>query len=305
MGQIFSAGVAVKSYEREPDPASLALDISLGNIVINEGSAENKLYVSGGGLTEQIEIDNTLPIVITGTTEEYGIEVYGGTSNITLNNVSIKSSHKGEDGINSGPIRLENDAMVNLNIEGENNIEAIRVSSIDRNSVGIYVPSSSTLTIGGAGVLNVISDSGTAIGTQYYGGTINSVGAIIINSGTINAIGNDRGAGIGGADLILVEINSGNVTAISNGTGAGIGGVAETSVTGEIRINGGTVYAQGGEMAAGIDGGGKYLSLCPESSYTTAPNIYVSDTANVTAHSGIGYGEIAPEDIGNGGNCWP
>lgn len=78
MDKVFTAGVAIKSYDREADPTSLALDISLGNIVIDEGSSTDTLYVSGGGLSEQTEIDNTLPIIITESTEEYGIEIYMG-----------------------------------------------------------------------------------------------------------------------------------------------------------------------------------------------------------------------------------
>ena len=79
------------------------------------------------------------------------------------------------------------------------------------------------------------------------------------------------------------------------GGGAGIGGIIGASVTGEIRINGGTVYAQGGTLAAGIGGGGNQIMTCEQG--TTAPNIYISELANVTAIDG-GYDA---EDIGNGG----
>lgn len=285
--------------------SELVLDISLGNIVINEGSSSNTLYVSGGGLSEQIEINSTFPIIITGTTEAYGIEVYGGTSNITLSNVSIKSSHVCEVGGMCGPILLENDAVVNLTIEGENDIEAseIEFSQIFRSSVGIYVPSSSTLVIGGDGILNVKGNS-SGIGSGSGG----SAGSIIINSGTINAKGDGRGAGIGGYGLVLVEINGGNVTAIGgnvnstdDGGGAGIGGTIDAFITGEIRINGGTVYAQGGMLAAGIGGGGMAPNYCGTQS--TAPNIYIFDSANVTAMAGGVYTEfdIPAENIGKGG----
>ena len=277
-------------------PSELALDISLGNIVINEGSSSNTLYVSGGGLSGQIEINSTFPIIITGTTEAYGIEVYGGTSNITLNNASIKTSHTCEVGGVCGPILLENDAVVNLTIEGENNIEGSG-SSISRSGVGIYVPGESSLIIDGNGILDVFGYS-TGIGTIYQG---IMAGTIIINSGTINATG-DHSAGIGGDNLVLVEINGGNITAISNTYGAGIGGVRNASVTGEIRINGGTVYAQGGMLAAGIGGGGSMFMTCE--SQTTAPNINISDNANVTAIAGGVYNEdmdTPAENIGNGG----
>ena len=265
MNQAFSAGVAIKSYDREADSQVLALDVSLDNIVINEGSSENTLYVSGGGLEVQVEIDNTLQIIITGSTE-----VYGGNSNIILNNVSIEGTHVGEDGASSGPIRLEYDVTVNLTIEGENYIESSGASQISRSSVGIFVPSTSTLVIGGNGILNIKGGS-SGIGSNSG---LNS-GSIIINSGTINATGGGRGAGIGGS--------------------------AGASITGEIRINGGTVYAQGGMLAAGIGGGGMDFMLC--ASITTAPNIYISDEAEVTAIAGGVYSELdtPAENIGNGG----
>lgn len=259
----------------------LALDISLGNIVINEGSTENTLYVSGGGLAEQIEIDNTLPIVITGTTEEYGIDIYGGTSNITsnitLNNVNISG----------GSIDIGSYTTINLYIEGENTINL-------NYGVAISLIGTSTLKIDGLGSLSVTG------GTGIVNSGVQGIGTIIINSGTISAVGNIN-AGIGGGDLALVEINGGNVTAISTGTGAGIGGGTNSSVTGEIRINGGTVYAQGGMLAAGIGGGGMYQTYCGIQS--TAPNIYISDSANVTAIAGGVYNDhdTPPENIGSGG----
>ena len=290
MGQTFSAGVAVKSYEREPDPTSLALDISLGNIVINEGSTENTLYVSGGGLSEQIEIDNTLPIVITGTTEQSGIDIYGGTSNITLKNVSITGA------LYNGIFRLLNDSVVNLNIEGENTLDTAE------SGIGILVSRDTSLTISGAGVLNVTGDTG--IGTAQANSS--PAGTIIINSGTINATGTGAGAAIGGYGFNLIEINGGNITAISNDYGAGIGGAGNNNnlipdlSNSEIRINGGTIYAKGGMLSAGIGAGGAGESVCVQS---TAPNIYISDSANVTAIAGGVYNDhdTPPENIGSGG----
>ena len=56
--------------------------------------------------------------------------------------------------------------------------------------------------------------------------------------------------------------------------------------------------------AAGIGGGGPENWSCELS--TTASNIYISDNANVTAIAGsswqyIEYGDVSPENIGNGG----
>ncbi len=292
MNQTFNAGIAVKAYKREEDSTVLALDISLGNIEINVGSSEDKLYVSGGGLTEQIEIDSSNEIIITGSTEEFGITVNGGTSNLTLNNVSISTS--------SGTLRLFNDSTVNLNLIGENTLVA-GASSIETGGVGLYVAPSSTIVIDGDGTLNATGAIGIGGPNAGYYGYL-TAGSIIINSGTVNATGTSN-SGIGGENFVLIEINGGTVTAISEGIGAGIGGngaLSSGTITGQININGGTVYAQGSGLGAGIGGGGMRIMTC--NSISTAPNIYISENASVTAIAGTAdYGEIQPEAIGSGG----
>ena len=295
MNQEFRAGVVIKSYDREADPKNLALDISLGNIVINEGSSEDTLYVSGGGLSEQVEIDNALPIIITGSTEEYGIEVYGGTSNITLSDVSINSSN--------GTFNLYNDSVVNLTIEGENTLDASTGSTMDL-TTGLSVNNDSKIIINGTGILNAIGRVGIG---SFYGGADST---IIINSGNINASGSHFGAGIGGY-FSLIEINGGNITSYGgrqeipnpnnyfDGGGPGIGYVGNgqdyEGNSSIININSGTVYAQGGVMAAGIGGGGTWYLGCDD---MYSPIINISENANVTA---IG-GAYSNNDIGAGTN---
>lgn len=69
-------------------------------------------------------------------------------------------------------------------------------------------------------------------------------GTIIIESGTVNAYG--------GA-------TSSSSTAYPAGAGIGTGGMAQDildAVSGDIIINGGTVYAEGGECLHSIDSGG-------------------------------------------------
>lgn len=296
MNQEFRAGVAIKSYDREADSTSLALDISLGNIVIDEGSSTDTLYVSGGGLSEQTEIDNTLPIIITGSTEENGIEIYGGTSNITLSNVNINRS-------SGSSLGLENSAVVNLNVDG---------NVFLKNNFGgaLQVWGSSTLFIDGDGILN-------ASGKQFgIGGNGGGQGTIVINGGTINAsIISDGSNGSGGAaignNFKLIEINGGSVTAIGSenypdGTGqgpwgAGIGTAHCSSFSGEIIINGGTVYAKGGPGAAGIGAGSPYTDENIGEACIYYGQITISESANVTAIAGPGIGTPPPEDIGNAG----
>ena len=289
MGKNFQADISTYGVGSEYTPPEvLQLDISKGAITIEEGSDSTKLYITGGGLSEETEIDNTLPIYITGSaTNNGGITINSGTANITLNNVNISKS---------GTFRMMQGSNVNLTISGINVLDASAGGTISSLGSGIYVPSGATLTINGTGTLNA-----TGAGCGIGGGYMLAAGTIIINEGTINASSTATGAGIGGYDVELIEINGGNITATGhdNGEGAdggaGIGGVRETSVTGTIRINGGTVYAKGGSGAAGIGGGGPMAMSCMPP--TTAPNIEISESANVTAVSG---GSDA-EDIGNGG----
>ena len=250
IGKIFSAKIVSDGVGSEA-PEIMNLDISKGAITIDKGNSDNTLLVSGGGLDSQQEISNKTPIVITETaTDNGGVTINGGESNITLNNVSIT-----EDRFNGCTFRLFNDSVVNLQIEGENSLKTNSFSSASP-SVGLYVSYSSKLIIDGTGVLN---SEGRGVG---IGATNMEAGSIIINGGTINACSTGSGAGIGGDDLELIEINGGNVTATGydNGSGAGggagIGGYKEASVTGIIRINGGVVYAKGGGGAEDIGNGG-------------------------------------------------
>lgn len=118
---------------------------------------------------------------------------------------------------------------------------------------GIYWPDGSTLTIKGTGTLNAISnDEGAGIGANYQ----SACGNLVINGGTINATSNGDGAGIGGGREGAcgdITINGGTITANGKGDGAGIGGGWDAAC-GDIVINGGTVTATS-EDGAGIGGG--------------------------------------------------
>ena len=286
IGKTFTGKITTEGIGSEyVPPQDLLLDISQGSITIDEGSDSNKLYVTGGGFTEQVEIDNTLPIIITGTAPaKTGITVNGGTSNITLSDVNIIDNDYSTTSFEI------NNGTINLNLAGENTL-----STYEPGDAPLLINNNATLIIDGEGSLSTSGYSGIA-----------TLGTLIINGGNINATTEyTSGAGIAlYGDSALLEINDGNITAIGGtgvdegdgiyfGGGAGIGGTINTSVTGTIRINGGTIYAQGGGLAAGIGGGGADWGECNQH---TAPNIYISDNANVTAINGGG----GAEDIGNG-----
>ena len=119
--------------------------------------------------------------------------------------------------------------------------------------------------VSGAG----LGDGGAGIGNGMVGAMSKSA-SIVIEGGTVTAIGGDRAAGIGGNSFSFhynteitdaadfngkVEIKGGTVTAVGGNYAAGIGGGERAAVVGSIIISGGTVNATGGNDAAGIGGG--------------------------------------------------
>ena len=145
------------------------------------------------------------------------------------------------------------------------------------------------MTIKGAGFLRAASNAGAAgIGG---GSRATSCGNIVIESGTIEAVGKgSSGPGIGGSTCGDITIRGGTVTATGGTNAAGIGS-ANMGTCGKITITGGTVNATGGKYSAGIGGG----SEC-----TGGGDIYIgSGITRVAATSGEN-GEN-PIGAGNGG----
>ena len=143
-----------------------------------------------------------------------------------------------------------------LVLEGANTVRGF-----NEDYPGIYVPARSTLTIRGDGSLTAESNGkGAGIG----GGYDISSGDIVIEGGTITAIGGTQGgAGIGGSlsygtsSFGSITITGGNVTATGGYGSAGIGGGNSGGAHGcdSIVISGGNVAAYGGDFAVGIGSG--------------------------------------------------
>ncbi|MCL2086882.1 MAG: hypothetical protein FWH05_04720, partial [Oscillospiraceae bacterium] len=178
------------------------------------------------------------------------------TASITLNNATIEVEPIGVGGEPS--LLLGNNANLTLNIVGTNTL-------IGNVAPGINVPFGTTLVIGGTGSLTAEGLTSAGIGGNYN----QHCGTVIINSGTVTAIGRDAnvgvGAGIGGGGNSgnggNVIINGGTVTATGGNTpglmlgAAGIGGGCTGGTGGTVTINGGTVTAIGGTGAPGIGSG--------------------------------------------------
>lgn len=205
---------------------------------------------------------------LTGTTTN-GIYISNGvTVDLTIENLNITKS---ED--ISSCISVGYGATLNLTVKGENNLKAtgwgsagIEVMGQTKATLRITSASTGTLTaVGGYGSKQFASYGGAGIGgmaritsdiTNIY------VGDIIIEGGTVNAVGGYQAAGIGGGF-------SGNVDSIT--------------------ISGGTVTANAGEKAAAI-GAGRDWSL---HQYAVLPYNTIRITGgDVTANGNIGYGDV-------------
>lgn len=170
--------------------------------------------------------------VISGTLTEDRVITIAPGATVTLKDADITSF----DGYSQhAGITLLGDATILL--KGANT-----VTGSYRSCAGIYVPYGSTLTIDGTGSLDASSgnmDGGSATNPWACGiGANNNLvnqnkiqyqsGNIVINGGTITAIGGAQSAGIGSSLYGCcgdITINGGTVTAKCVGTaGAGIGG---------------------------------------------------------------------------------
>ena len=150
---------------------------------------------------------------------------------------------------------------------------------------GIYVPRNKTLTILGTGSLTAIgNDHGAGIG----GSSDAYCGNIVIEGGTITATGGLAAAGIGCGYGYCgnITISGGTVTATGGDEAAGIG-CGSDGTCGSITISGGTVTATGGLEAAGI-GTGSYGSC--GSITITAGVTSVTATKGFDAVNSIGAG---------------
>ena len=170
---------------------------------------------------------------------------------------------------NYAGINCMGDATIIL--DGTNNVKGY-----SSDYPGIYVPRYKTLTILGTGSLTAI---GNGCGAGIGGRSDVYCGNIVIEGGTITATGGLAAAGIGGGYDYCgdITISGGTVTATGGDKAAGIGS-GSTGSCGSITISGGTVTATGGLEAAGIGTG----------SYGSCGNITINEgVTSVTATKGF------------------
>ena len=201
---------------------------------------------------------------------------------VTLRDVDITCL---TNGAKYAGITLAGDATINL--EGANTVKGGY-----EDYAGVYVPEGKTLTIDGTGSLDASSNGyGCGIGAGNNG---KPAGNIVINGGTITAIGGDMSAGIGGSHKSNcgdITITGGTVYAESLGRAPGIGAGHGFygSRCGNITISGGSVTAIGESYGSGIGTGLK--GVC-------GAILITAGVTQVTATKGSN----APNSIGAGKN---
>ncbi len=279
--------------------------------VLDVSTLEAKSITFGAGYSDYIVIDeNNVDDfngkTLTGTTTK-GIFISNGVMvDLTIEDLNITKSEN-----ISSCISVGYGAMLNLTVKGNNTLEAtgwggagIEVMGQTKATLRITSASTGTLTaVGGYGSKQFGSYGGAGIGgmaritsdiTNIY------VGNIIIEGGTINAVGGYQAAGIGGTigeSGANITITGGTVNATGGSYGAGIGGGFNGNVN-AITISGGTVTANAGEKAAAI-GVGRDQSLHQD---VVLPYNTIRITGgDVTANGNIGYGSIIMDVPANPG----
>ena len=219
---------------------------------------------------------------ITGTLQgDYKISIADGAT-VTFRDVDITCL---TNGAKYAGITLAGDATINL--EGANTVKGGY-----EDYAGVYVPEGKTLTIDGTGSLDASSNGyGCGIGAGNNG---KPAGNIVINGGTITAIGGDMSAGIGGSHKSNcgdITITGGTVYAESLGRAPGIGAGHGFygSRCGNITISGGSVTAIGESYGSGIGTG--LRGVC-------GAILITAGVTQVTATKGSN----APNSIGAGKN---
>lgn len=222
---------------------SARFDLSEGNIVISKAVGDDtKVSIKVGSNTYTINATQNVCIHQSGASTSNTIEIKDIDVNVELEDLNVKTTA-------ASGIKLGTNVNATFTLTGNNIFEAVSASVIENNGN----MSTKTLTIDGDGTLTATSGAGPGIGY---------VNKLIVNSGTLNAIGGNGGAGIGGSmdgAGIDVTVNGGRVYAKGNDIAAGIGGGKSTTAGsgGIFTINGGMVKAESASGDCGIGYGGK------------------------------------------------
>ena len=231
------------------DGTDLSSDLQNGDVTINT----NGTYYIGS-----VDVTNSVTVKT------------GVKADLTVENVTMTSA-------TSSPIIIESGAVVNLHINGTNTVIAKKNGKAGINVAANSIESDySILTVDGDGILNV---TGTAQASGIGANLKQLHGKIIINGGTINAVGGMKGTAIGGGvktsgnvSGCTIEINGGIINASAGRYGIAIGGVERQS-NAEIIVNGGYIKATADASVTYSIGPGR---MTPTTEQFGVNNIYIN-----------------------------
>ena len=231
------------------DGTDLSSDLQNGDVTIN---TDGTYYIGS------VDVTNTVTVKT------------GVKADLTVENVTMTSA-------TSSPIIIESGAVVNLHINGTNTVTATKIGKAGINVAANSIESDySILTVDGDGILNV---TGTAQASGIGANLYQLHGKIIINGGTINAVGGMKGTAIGGGvktsgnvSGCTIEINGGIINASAGRYGTAIGGVERQS-NAEIIVNGGYIKATADASMTYSIGPGR---MTPTTEQFGVNNIYIN-----------------------------
>jgi len=282
-------------YAIENEPSGVSIDRLSGQITISAtvpAGVYNFTITAQTSLHRSTSQDFTLTVTDSGTSVvSTEAELRNAVSSTGTGNVLLNESI----GILTEELVIGRSLVLDLN---GRSLTIDLASTVGNDSNGIKLGSGVMLTIMDSsadnGNLSVTNRATSA--SEGNGAAINTTdGVLIIQSGSIDAVGGNYGAGIGGGYEKpggIITIEGGTINATGGGCAAAIGGGAISANTGcIITINGGMVNATGGTEGAGIGSGYQWVRFSWRES---AHRIYINGgTINATggqAGAGIGGG---------------
>ena len=266
-----------------------AVTINSGTVTANPPYTSSALNAGIGGRISSVTVNGGKLIA------PYGIESHNMSSTdckININGGTVDASGDGSvynsNGhiTSSGTVTIKNGVVKANSIYGDTVIISGGTVTADASFGGKII----TIT---GGAVTATGGNGSAGISISEGGTLTISGGTVTATGTVNG-SNARSAGAGiSATGGAAVITGGTVTAIGgnghNGAygGAGIGGNSYGRNGGNVTINGGLVYAQGGGFAMDIGCGGGDSSSSDSGTLTMNGNGIL-----IAAGSGSGRGQV-------------
>lgn len=257
-----AAVLTIVSSVAAPAFAEAAGIAAYGTYYVDKGSVtvtgDSVHYVDETG---EHDVEHDDDIIITGTTDKNTVTIKsdeGQNTKVTLKDVKIDVGNTGK--VNSwtdvvagdAALSVTGDGDTTIKLQGENElISGAGRAGLEKNDSDSNGKLTITADNEDASLKANGGEQSAGIGGKRFEGS----SQIIIEGGTINALGRNNGAGIGGGNEGNgeVTINGGDVTATGGSRASGIGGGRRAE--GKVTINDGKVTASTWGYGSAIGGG--------------------------------------------------